>query len=308
MPRVSVIIPTQCRPRLLRRAVKSAREAGEDVEVVVVDDASEDETRQVCSGMSGIKYVRLDRRQGVAGARNVGILASTAQYLSFLDDDDLKLPGSLDLQLALLERSGNAGMVCGTVLLGDDNCRPTGGLIAPPAEMGGDVFWRIVSFEYSPLPIAVVVRKECFLKVGLFKRSLAGIDDWDMWARVAELFPVATTPEPVAIYRTPTAGSEQGSSNLAAHYRRASRHQARLLRLPRALAADSATRAEARAGGRFRMSAHLLLQAADAQRRRGYGLALTNALAALRINPYWFCQPIFRKGIGKRLLRTKTRM
>lgn len=308
MPRVSVIIPTHCRPQLLRRAVKSASEAGEDVEVIVVDDASQDETPQVCSDMGGIKYVRLDRRQGVAGARNVGILASTAKYLSFLDDDDVKLPGSLDLQLALLEGSSDAGMVCGTILIGDDNCRPTGDFIAPPAEIEGDMFWRIVSFEYSPLPVAVVVRKECFFKVGLFKRRLAGIDDWDMWARIAELFPALTTPEPVAIYRSPTAESEQGSSNLAAHYRRAARHQARLLRLPRARAADSATRAKARASGRFRMSAQLLRQAADAQRRRGYGLALTNALAALRINPYWLWQTAFIKGISKRLLRTKTRM
>jgi glycosyltransferase involved in cell wall biosynthesis len=308
MPKVSIIIPTHRRPQLLRRAVKSAHEAGEDVEVIVVDDASRDETAQVCGEMRDIKYVRLDRQQGVAGARNVGILASTAKYLAFLDDDDVRLPGSLDLQLALLEKSGNAGMICGTILIGDDNCRPTSDIIAPPAEIQGDIFWRIVNFEYSPLPIAVVVRKECFFKVGLFKRSLAGIDDWDMWARIAELFPVLTTPEPVAIYRLPIAESEQASSNLASHYRRAARHQAQLLRLPRALSADSATRKEARASGRFRMSAQLLRQAADAQRRRSYRIALTNGLAALHINPCWFWQPNFLRGISKRLLRTKTRV
>ncbi|MDQ5836983.1 MAG: glycosyltransferase, partial [Acidobacteriota bacterium] len=98
MPSVSVIIPTHNRPRLLPRAVESAHAAGEDVEVVIVDDASTDETAEVCRGLAGVKYIRLERNQGVAGARNVGLLASGGEYVAFLDDDDLRLPGSLDLQ------------------------------------------------------------------------------------------------------------------------------------------------------------------------------------------------------------------
>jgi glycosyltransferase involved in cell wall biosynthesis len=76
MPSVSIIIPTCNRPQLLPRAVESARAAGTDVEIIVVDDASHDETAAVCARLSGIKYIRLERNQGVAGARNVGILAA----------------------------------------------------------------------------------------------------------------------------------------------------------------------------------------------------------------------------------------
>src|SRR3712207_6699120 len=112
MPSVSVIIPTHGRPRLLPRAVESARRAGRDVEVIVVDDASTDETAEVCRGLEGVRYVRLERNQGVAGARNVGLLVSTADYVAFLDDDDLRLPGSLDRQRAVLEARPAAGFVC----------------------------------------------------------------------------------------------------------------------------------------------------------------------------------------------------
>lgn len=66
MPRVSVIIPTYDRPHLLGGAVESARTAGQDVEIIVVDDASVDGTAEVCRGLKDIRYVRLDRRQGVA--------------------------------------------------------------------------------------------------------------------------------------------------------------------------------------------------------------------------------------------------
>src|ERR1700720_1402043 len=102
MPSVSIIIPTCNRPQLLPRAVESARAAGTDVDIIVVDDASQDETAAICARLSGIKYIRLERNQGVAGARNVGILASSAEFVAFLDDDDLRLPGSLDWQVAPL--------------------------------------------------------------------------------------------------------------------------------------------------------------------------------------------------------------
>jgi len=68
-PKASIIIATRSRPRLLPRAVKSAQAAGSNVEVVVVDDASTDETAEVCRGLSGITYVRAEHNQRVAGAR-----------------------------------------------------------------------------------------------------------------------------------------------------------------------------------------------------------------------------------------------
>jgi glycosyltransferase involved in cell wall biosynthesis len=79
MPSVSIIIPTCNRPQLLPRAVESARAAGTDVEIIVVDDASQHETAAICSQLVGIKYLHLERNQGVAGVRNLRILASTAE-------------------------------------------------------------------------------------------------------------------------------------------------------------------------------------------------------------------------------------
>jgi len=83
MVKVSLIIPTFNRPHLLPRAVESALRAGGDVEVIVVDDASEDSTASVCAALRGIKYVRLERNQGVAGARNVGLLEILLMDTSF---------------------------------------------------------------------------------------------------------------------------------------------------------------------------------------------------------------------------------
>src|SRR4051794_24382893 len=111
MPKATIIITTHHRPHLLPRAVESALCAGTDVEVVVVDDASTDETARVCESLQDVRYVRVERNQGVAGARNIGILASSGQYISFLDDDDVRLAHSLDAQVEALEAAKEAGMI-----------------------------------------------------------------------------------------------------------------------------------------------------------------------------------------------------
>ena len=82
MAKVSLIIPTFNRPHLLPRAVESAQRAGRDVEVIVVDDASSDGTASVCASLHDIKYLRVDRNQGVAGARNVGLLESSGDFIA----------------------------------------------------------------------------------------------------------------------------------------------------------------------------------------------------------------------------------
>ena len=307
MPAVSVIIPTYDRPRLLRRAVESARSAGESVEVVVVDDASTDETAEVCRKLAGIKYVRLERNQGVAGARNVGILASSADYVAFLDDDDLRLPGSLDLQREALAAEPRAGFACGAMLMADQSYRATGEVFAP-GHPGGDAFWELLELAFPVMPLATLIRKDCFLRVGLLTRDLPGIDDWDIFVRLAEHYPVLVSDRPAGLYRRPTPSSGQGSSAQSAQLRRAARHQLQLLRLPRAQAATPARRRAARRRALDRITGTLLRNAARQLPRGEFGFAGANVLTALRLNPLKAAHPgAYRKLLASLLARRGAR-
>ena len=301
MARVSIIIPTHSRPRLLPRAVESARAAGADVEIIVVDDASTDETADVCRRLEGIVHVRLAHNQGVAGARNVGVLASSADYIALLDDDDLRTPGSLDRQVALLEAEAAAGFICGGMLMADQEGRLTGEVSAP-ASPGGDVFWELLELAFPVMPLSVVIRKECFTRVGLFDRALPGLDDWDMFVRIAELYPVVVDDEPVGIYRQPTPSSGQGSSAQSLHLSRAARHHLKLLRLPRAAAAPAEVRREIRARTLNRIADTLLLNAARRLREGAYRPAAANGLAALRLRPSRALRPTAYRRLALMLL------
>ena len=299
MSKISVIIPTHSRPHLLPRAVESARAAGTDVEIIVVDDASVDRTSEVCGEISGIKYVRVDRNQGVAGARNVGLMHAEGEYIAFLDDDDLRLPGSLDLQAQNLDAHPESGFVCGGMVMADQNYRPTGEIVWP--KISGDIFFPLMELDFPIMGLAVLVRKECFIRVGVFHRQVDGIDDWDMFLRIAELYSVLVDPEPVGIYRQPTVRSAQGSSARAAQLLRLAKHQKKLMKLPRVAELAWWQRQGIRYRTKNRIADHLLWSALQLLPKREFGPAYANLLVALRLAPWRPLQLRGYKRLAERL-------
>ena len=234
MPKTSVIIATHSRPNLLRRAVESAKSAGNDIEVIVVDDASMDETAEVCSRLPSIRYIRVDRNQRVAGARNIGILGSAAEYITFLDDDDYRLPDSLDQQVSILDEHPEVGLVYGRALVANQEGEVTGEYQALPKYPEGDVFWDLLISNFICCHTAVF-RKSCLSRIGILDASIPGIDDWDLWIRISDLYGVAAVDKPVSVWRQATVGSNQGSSNVARLVSMAvNTHMNKWMNLPRA--------------------------------------------------------------------------
>ena len=261
MPEVSVIIPTHGRPHMLPRAVLSARAAGADVEVVVVDDASTDETAEVCRALEDVRYLRVERNQGVAGARNVGLLSARGEYVTFLDDDDVRLPCSLDLQLAALRSAPEAGLIYGQALY-DGQTDRAGHDRYPQNCPSGDVFWKLLARNFIPCGSAVF-RRSCLFATGLLDHSVAGVDDWDLWVRIAALYPVMALEQPVMIWRKTTPGSDQGSARAVETVTLITRQfHRRWLKLPRAARATAALRREVSRQFSKNMASYLAFEAA----------------------------------------------
>lgn len=283
-PHVSVIIATRNRALLLQRAIESVRQSGSDVEIIVVDDASTDETESICRRLHGIKYVRLKHRCSLGGARNVGILASQAKYLSFLDDDDVRLPGSLAAQLNLLAADPRAGLIYGQAWHGDADCKPIG-TVYPQECPQGDIFAELLRWNFIPCP-SVLFRKECLFRVGLLHEEMPGVEDWDLWIRIAELYPVLSMEEPVAVWRQSTPYSGQYTSRARDLLLLCSQLlKERWMNLPRALSLTEKERTAIMEASLSRMSDQLVWEAARALRDRDIGHALKNIGAGLRIKP-----------------------
>jgi glycosyltransferase involved in cell wall biosynthesis len=299
MNKVSVIIPTRNRSALLPRAVESARRAASDVEIIVVDDASEDQTPEVCrrwSDVPGVRCLRARRRLGIGAARNVGLVASTSSYISFLDDDDLRMPGSLDAQVDLLEAEPGAGMIYGRALYGDEECHPKG-TFYPEQCHQGDLFWDLLNWNFIPCP-TVVFRRACLTRVGLLEEDAQGVDDWDLWVRIAELYPVLAIEQAVAIWRQPTPSSAQFSFRGDRMHRRAHRlHRDKWLRLPRAVEAGAARRREAARAFADCASQQLVWEAAARLKAKRLPDFARVALTAARMYPI---------GVSRKILSAST--
>jgi glycosyltransferase involved in cell wall biosynthesis len=284
MAKVSIIIPTYNRAAMLPQAIESAKNAGGNPEVIVVDNGSTDETPEVCSTISGIRYIRLDPNVKQARARNAGIEISTGEFLLFLDDDDILLPGSLDARVSLLESDPSLGFVYGPVLIGDaKNCIPTG-LIAPVPCLEGDLFWSLLDRPVIYLH-SVLARKKLIEEVGRFNPEVVGSEDWMLLINLAERGRVRAVAEPVGVYRMFERQTGQTSSNRLQICRMMAIVHARGLALPRALQAPITKRKQVHQQLLDMLSMELITEARADFSRGWFRSAFRHFAGALEINP-----------------------
>jgi glycosyltransferase involved in cell wall biosynthesis len=262
MSSVSVVITTYNRPQFLKRAVQSALQAGPDLEVIVVDDCSTDETPDVCAELADVRYIKLSTNQGLAHARNVGVEESSSEFIAFLDDDDLRLPDSLEKQLCKMMAEERIALCYARALIGDARRQLPTGEIYPSECPQGDIFWELLENNFIPMP-TVLVRKSALLELGGFNTALPLVEDWDMWLRISESFLVAAVEEPVAIHRKADADSNQMSSNSSALCKQAIHVQQMALARTRAGTAVSTKRRHVRSLLRDRACKLLIKEATN---------------------------------------------
>lgn len=282
---VSVVITTYNRARLLQRAIESALTAASAPEVIVVDDCSTDNTPDVCANRPDIRYVRLDVNRGLANARNVGIAESSSEFIAFLDDDDLRLPGSIDKQLRRMATDDRIAICYGQALIGDPQRQLPTGEIYPSECPEGDIFWELLEDNFIPMP-SVLARKSCLLDAGRFNTSLSLIEDWDMWLRLSERFLFAAVAEPVAIHRKANAASDQMSSNSAALCKQALLVQQMALARTRAQVAAGARRRRVRSKLRNRAYEILMTEATNLIHAGDAKSARAKLLDAFQFRPF----------------------
>jgi glycosyltransferase involved in cell wall biosynthesis len=206
-PQVTVVIPTRNRWPMLSRALQTALAQDVALEVVIVDDASEDETALRLSELDDprVRSIRHDRCEGVARGRNDAIAAARAPWVAFLDDDDLWAPDKLRRQLDAAQAAG-AGWCWTASIVVDAALRP---LFITPAASPKDLARRLLRNNWVSGPSGVMVRTDLLLALGGFDPALSAPADWDLWIRVAAEAPGAAVPEVLWAY------VEHGSNMLA---------------------------------------------------------------------------------------------
>ena len=196
-PLVSVIIPCYNHGSYLQQAVESAtQQSYPAIEVIVVDDGSTDNTREVAAGLAGVKYI-YQANQGLSAARNTGIAASKGEFLVFLDADDWLLPEAIATNARQLTRNEKLAFVSGShdkVYVQESTVEECA------ADVASDHYINLLKGNYIGMHATVMYRRSIFNEV-LFDTSLKVCEDYDLYLKIARRHEVFHHTAKIAAYR-----------------------------------------------------------------------------------------------------------
>src|SRR5574337_96017 len=235
-PMVSVVIPAFNAAEHLGDALDSvlAQTGAFELDVIVVDDGSTDDTPRVAQVHAGVRFLRLDANQGPSAARNAGIAAARGQLVGFLDADDLWSPGSLAARVATLHRHPYATLVFGDCRQFDER-GPHERTLFEAAALGEAAWGQggIVADAYECLlddnfitTGSVVVRRADLAAAGGFAEDLRLVEDLDLWLRLARHRPIAWCPQVCLLRRRHAANLSRDPDAMSLAYLEVLRRQA----------------------------------------------------------------------------------
>ncbi|MBN1360267.1 MAG: glycosyltransferase [Sedimentisphaerales bacterium] len=220
---ISVVIPAYNAERFIRRTIDSVlAQTYRDFELIVVDDGSTDDTREVVESYGSRVCYIYQKNAGDGPARNTGIAAAKGEWIAFLDHDDEWLPNKLELQVALLERNPELRW-CGANF--ERSClhvrQAAGDTEKLTQTMAGrdyfDNFFTAVATQGCALvTMTMIVHREVFEQVGVFDSCWALCADFDMWWRITYRFPkIGYLPQPLGIMHLDAMGVAAARYHLA---------------------------------------------------------------------------------------------
>ncbi len=215
MSKVSVIIPAYNSARFLPETIESVlAQTYKDYEIIVVDDGSTDNTREILAPyFDKIKYI-YQQNQGAAKARNTAIKHSQGEYIAFLDADDVWLPEKLHIQVDYLNNNPEIAMVYSLSLSINIDGKQIGKKSRHRNLYSGDIFNKLFVKNFFTTS-TVVVRKRVLNTIGLFDESLINSQDRDLWLRITREFRVSGIDKHLCKYRqTPGSLSKKNRENV----------------------------------------------------------------------------------------------
>jgi len=206
MPSVSVVIPVFNSARYIREAIDSVlAQSLQPIEIIVVDDGSTDNTKDVIDKFKGKIIYCWQQNAGSGKARNAGIKKATGEWIAFLDSDDRWQDNHLLKLTKRLLDSDDIGMIYGAQRYVDALGVPCEGKHKQNNYPEGWIFSELFQANYIATP-AVVVRRSLLIERNCFNESeiFRNAQDYDLWLRISANARILSEPEVVFDYRRHT--------------------------------------------------------------------------------------------------------
>ncbi len=209
VPLVSVIVPAYNAEAFIEQTLNSVlSQTHRNIEVLVVDDGSQDRTAEIVKSLAqrDKRVILLQQlNKGVAATRNLAIQKSSGEYIAPIDADDVWVPQKLEKQVqSMLEAEPSVGLVYAWSVLIDEQGLPTGKYGKSNHE--GEVYTKLLYGNFIGNASAPLIRRACLERVGYYNCKLKeqngqGLEDWDLYLRLAECYQFRVVPEFLVGYR-----------------------------------------------------------------------------------------------------------
>jgi glycosyltransferase involved in cell wall biosynthesis len=197
---ISVVIPTKNRAQRLVKAIVSAQQQiGVTLEILIVDDASTDNTEEVVRSLADndgrIKYLRHHQSAGGGAARNTGIECAEGTLVAFLDDDDEWYENKLKLQLELLKNDPLAVAASSSFFLSRSGKSDQLITITPPGDRQ-----QLLRLNHLGGASVCLAWRKILIDIRGLDPLLRSSQDWDLWLKLHKKGSIVVAQEPLVKY------------------------------------------------------------------------------------------------------------
>ena len=211
-PKVSIIIATYNRENYIKEAIDSAlSQSFSDWEMIIIDDASEDNTEKIVqqfideksakedSIKERIKYIKNEENLGIAKTRNKGLRIALGTYIAPLDSDDFWIDkDKLKKQIEFLDANPDYALLGGGIMHVDSESKPIKKVLFPVY----DSVIRNIILQFNPFAQSTLLfRKEIALECGGYSTEYKICDDYDLWLKIGIKYKFTNIPQILSGYR-----------------------------------------------------------------------------------------------------------
>lgn len=216
--KVDVIIPVKNGQKFLSKSIETVLNQSVSTGLIVVNDHSSDSTSDIIKSYAQkFSQVRVlnNSGHGVSNARNLGISQSLADYIAFLDSDDLWTEDKIQKQISFLEANPKYGACfCGTVNIDENDFQISNSMFLPLKDEEGFHSILINRTPVSGSASSVMVRRKILEVAGFFNPKLSIGEDWDLWIRIARQAKFGCIKEPLVKIRIHEMSTQRKADSL----------------------------------------------------------------------------------------------
>ena len=213
---VSIILPTYNRSSVIKRSINSVLgQSFHKLELIVVNDGSTDNTDDIIKKMSQfddrIQYIKFNTNKGPQKARNTGIHAAKGDYIALLDSDDEWEPNFIEEALSIFQKgSSKLGVVYSHVGIFDEKGNITKFI---NSSVKGDIYQFLLKTCSLAPTSALLIKRVCFNKCGLFNPNLVSCQDDDICMKIAKHFEFDFINKPLVLMHLDASNRVSGDFN-----------------------------------------------------------------------------------------------